>query len=220
AREMDIWRIRPSGGKPEQLTNVASDVRYLAPIDNRTILYVSPDQSGAGPWLWALDTDKKQTRRISSGLEIYTSVHASADGRRLAVTVSNPTANMWSVPILDRIAEEKDVKPMSLPTVRAYAPRYGGSSLFYLSSRGGGDGLWRYVNSEVMEIWRGADGALLEPPAVAFDGQRVAVILRKHGKRTLHIISADGGDDRPLAPEIDITSSANWSPDSKWIVVA
>jgi Tol biopolymer transport system component len=127
---------------------------------------------------------------------------------------------MWSVPILDRIAEEKDVKRMSLPTVRAYAPRYGGSSLFYLSSQGGGDGLWRYVNGEATEIWRGADGALLEPPAVAFDGQRVAVILRKHGKRTLHIISADGGDDRPLASAIDVTSSANWSPDGKWIVVA
>ena len=86
AREMDVWRIRPSGGSPERLTNVNSDIQYLAPLDNRTILYVSPDQSGAGPWLWALDTERKVTRRISSGLEIYSSVDVSGDGHRLVVS--------------------------------------------------------------------------------------------------------------------------------------
>lgn len=215
---MDIWRIRPSGGKPERLTNQNSDVRYLAPLDNRTILYASPDQNGAGPWMWALDTERKVTRRISSGLEVYSSVDASADGRRLVVTVSKPTANLWSFPIVDRPAEEKDVKAFTLPSVRAYAPRFGGSSLFYLSSRGGGDGLWRYDSGQATEVWRGADGALFEPPAVSTDGRRVAMILRKQGKRTLNTLSAEGGDVRPLAPAIDVTSAASWSPDGKWIV--
>ncbi|HWY87649.1 MAG TPA: protein kinase, partial [Gemmataceae bacterium] len=220
AKEMDIWRIRPSGGAPERLTNQNSDIKYPAPLDNRTILYVSPDQNGGGPWLWALDADRKQTRRISSGLEVYSSVDVSGDGRRLAVTVSNPSANLWSIPILDRPAEEKDVKAFSLPSVRAYAPRYGGSSLFYLSSRGGGDGLWRYDNGQAAEIWRGADGALFEPPAVSSDGRRVAVILRKQGKRTLNTLSGEGGDVRPLAPAIDVTSAASWSPDGKWIAAS
>jgi Tol biopolymer transport system component/tRNA A-37 threonylcarbamoyl transferase component Bud32 len=217
AKEMDIWRIRPSGGSPERLTNQNSDIKYLAPLDNRTILYTSPDQNGGGPWLWSLDTDRQQSRRISSGLEIYSSVDVSGDGRRLAVTVSNPTANLWSIPILERPVEEKEVKPFSLPSVRAYAPRFGGSSLFYLSSRGGGDGLWRYDSGQATEIWRGADGALFEPPAVSFDGRRIAVILRKQGRRTLNTLSAEGGDVRPLAPAIDVTSAASWSPDGKWI---
>ena len=151
AREMDIWRIQSSGGTPERLTNHNSDVRYPAPLDSRTLLYVSPDQNGAGPWLWALDTERKVSRRISSGLEVYSSVDVSGDGRSLAVTVSNPTANLWSIPILDRPADEKDVKSVSLPSVRAYAPRYRGTSLFYLSSRGGGDGLWRYENGQATE---------------------------------------------------------------------
>ncbi|MBZ5678124.1 MAG: hypothetical protein LAP61_28090 [Acidobacteriia bacterium] len=220
AREMDIWRIPTSGGTPERLTNHNSDVRYLAPLDSRTLLYVSPDQNGAGPWLWALDTERKVTRRISSGLEVYTSVDVSGDGRCLVVTVSNPTANLWSIPILDRPADEKDVKSVSLPSVRAYAPRYRGTSLFYLSSRGGGDGLWRYENGQATEIWRGADGALFEPPAVSFDGRRVAVILRKQGKRTLNLLSADGGDVRPLGTAIEVTSAASWSPDGNWIVAA
>ncbi len=220
AKEMDIWRIRPSGGTPERLTNHNSDVRYPAPLDNRTILYVSPDQNGAGPWLWALDTDRKVVRRISSGLEVYSSIDASGDGSRLVATVSHPTANLFSIPILDRPAEEKDVKPLSMPTVRAYAPRYGGASLFYLSSPSGGDGLWRYDNGQVLEIWRGADGALFEPPAVAFDGRRAAVILRKGGKRTLNVLSTEGGGVTPLAPAIEVTSAASWSPDGNSIVAA
>ena len=36
-REMDIWRIRPSGGTPERLTNQNSDMRYLTLLDERTI---------------------------------------------------------------------------------------------------------------------------------------------------------------------------------------
>ena len=110
------------------------------------------------------------------------------------------------------------MKPVVLPTVRAHAPRYGGTSLFYLSSRGGGDGLWRFENGEVTEIWRGVDGALLEPPAVSADGRRVAVILRKNGKRTLNTLSSDGSDRRPLAPAIDVAGTPSWSPDGKWIV--
>jgi Tol biopolymer transport system component len=222
-REMDIWRIRPSGGTAERLTNQNNDVRYLAMLDERTIVYVSPDQNGAGPWLWALDVQRKVSRRISSGLEVYASVDASADGRRLAVTISHPTANLWSFPILDRPAEETDVKPFSVSSVRAYAPRFAGASLFYLSSRGGGDGLWRYENGQATEIWRGIDGAIFEPAAVfpsdSSEGIRVAVILRKQGKRTLNTLAADGSDVRPLAPAIDVTGSASWSPDGKWIVL-
>jgi Tol biopolymer transport system component len=217
-REMDLWRIRPSGGTPEQLTRLTTDIRSVAPLDNRTILYAAPDQNGAGPWLWALDTESKMSRRVSAGLETYQSVEASADGHRLVAAVANPTANLWSIPLLDHPSEEKDVKPFSVPTVRASGPRFSGKSLFYLSSRGGGDGLWRYDNSQAVEIWKGADGPLFEPPAVSFDGRRVAVILRKRGRHTLNTLSSDGGDLRPIAESIDV-SSAGWSPDGKWMAV-
>ena len=217
AREMDIWRIHPSGGAPERLTSVNRDIRYLAALDDRTILYVSPDQDGAGPWLWALDLETRAPRRISSGLEIYSSIDASADGRRLIATVSNPVANLWTMPILNRLATEEDVKPLAVSTVRAFAPRYSGSALYYLSSRGGGDGLWRHEGSEASEIWRGTDGALLEPASIARDGGRIAIILRKQGKRLVTLLSPDGGDPQPLAPSLDVTSAVSWSPDGKWI---
>lgn len=96
--------------------------------------------------------------------------------------------------------------------------RYPDEDVFYLSSRGAADGLWRYQDGEALEIWKGADGALLEPTAVSPDGRRVALLLRKHGKRLLHIVSADGAELQPLAPTLDVQGSADWSPNAKWIV--
>jgi Tol biopolymer transport system component len=217
-KEMDLWRIDPTGSNPERLTQLNTDVAYPSPVGNRTVFYVARDGDGSGPWLWAFDLQRKDSRRASVGLEQYTSVQASIDGRRLVATISNPTAGLWSVPILDRLAEERDVKPFTVPTVRALAPRFGGSSLFYLSSLGTGDGLWRFRDGQLTEIWKAADGALLETPAVSPDGGRLAIVLRRSGKRQLHVLSSDGAELQPIAEGIDAQGSSCWSPDGRWIV--
>jgi Tol biopolymer transport system component len=217
-KDMDLWRIDPSGGNPERLTQRNTDVAYPTLVGNSTVFYVARDGDGSGPWLWAFDVRSRDSRRASIGLEQYTSVEASADGRKLVATISNPVAGLWTVPILDRIAEERDVKPFTVPNVRALAPRFGGSSLFYLSSLGAGDGLWRFRNGEATEIWKGADGALLETPSVSPDGSRVAIALRRSGKDQLHVLSADGAELQPIAEGIVAKGSSCWSPDAKWIV--
>jgi len=217
-KEMDLWRIDPSGRNPERLTQRNTDVAYPTPVGNRTVFYVARDGDGSGPWLWAFDLKRKDSRRASFGLEEYTSVEASADGRKLVATISNPVAGLWSVPILNRLAEEQDVKPFTVPTVRALAPRFGGASLFYLSSLGTGDGLWHLRDGQVTEVWKGADSALLETPAVSRDGGRVAIVLRRSGKRQLHVLSADGAQLQPIAEGIDVQGTSCWSPDGKWIV--
>jgi Tol biopolymer transport system component len=218
ANEMDLWRISSSGGAPERLTQHNSSVGYPAPIDQRTVLYVARAADSSGPWLWALDVERKLTRRVSFGLEKYTSVAASADGRRLVATVANPVANLWTVPIGDRPAEERDVKPFPVPTVRALMPRFGAAALFYLSSRGMGDGLWRYQDGQAQEIWSGADASLLEPPAVSPDGHRVGFVLRRNGRSRLQIETADGTEPQVVGENLNVQGAAGWSPDSKWIV--
>jgi serine/threonine protein kinase/Tol biopolymer transport system component len=217
-REMDLWRIDPEGRNPERLTHRNTDIEYPTPSGNRTVFYVARDGDGSGPWLWAFDLKRKDSRRVSIGLEQYTSVQASADGLKLVATISNPVAGLWTVPILDRVVEEHDVKPFTVPTERALAPRFGGSSLFYLSSLGTGDGLWRFRDGQAAEIWKGADGALIEAPAVSPDGGRVAIVLRRNGKSQLHILSSDGAELQPIAAGVDVQGTSCWSPDAKWIV--
>jgi Tol biopolymer transport system component len=221
--EMNVWRVRPSGGTPEQLTTLRAAVNRLAPIDLRTLLYVAKAEDGSGPWLWSLDVETKVTRQAISGLEHYSSVSASRDGRRVVATVANPTANLWRVPLLDRQAEDRDVQPVAL-RARALSPRFGGTSLVYLSAQGAGDGLWRFQDGHSSEVWSAAGDSLSEPPAVSPDGSRVAIIVRQEGKQRLSVMSADGTNARTLAASITMQGSgggsADWSPDGLWIVAA
>ena len=219
-REMDLWRIPPDGGEPEQLTHLNTDVTYPAPIDERTVLFVAHNENGAGPWFWAFDVETRTSQRVSSGLEQYTALATTADGRRLAASVVKSQVNLWSVPITSRIVEEKDVTAFPLPTARAQAPRFGGGSLFYLSSRDGADGLWCYRDGQALEIWKGSEGALQSAPAVSADGSSVAFALRRDGKLQMHVIAADGTRLHPLSSDVDVRGTASWSPDGKWIVAA
>jgi len=219
-REMDLWRISPDGGGAEQLTHLAVDITYPTPLDARTVLYVAPNESGAGPWLWAFDVAARTSRRLSSGLEQYTAVVAAADGRHLAASVVNAHVNLWTVPLTDGIAGEKDVAALQLPNVRAQTPRFGGGALFYLSSRDGADGLWTSRNGQALEIWKGSDGALQSPPAVSTDGNSVAIALRRESKWRMHVIAADGTRLRALSADVDVRGTASWSPDGQWLAAA
>ncbi|MGA8871266.1 MAG: hypothetical protein WB460_09010, partial [Candidatus Acidiferrales bacterium] len=150
----------------------------------------------------------------------YTAVVATADGRRLAASAVNAEVNLWTIPITTRTVEEQDVKAFPLPTVRAQAPRFGGGSLFYLSSRDGADGLWTYRVGQALEIWKGSEGALRWPPAVSKDGEGVAFALRRNGKEQMHVMAADGTQLHALSGDVDVRGTASWSPDGKWIVAA
>jgi Tol biopolymer transport system component len=217
---MDLWRISPDGGQPEQLTHLNTDVAYPAPIDERTILFIAHNEDGAGPWLWEFDVSGQTSRRVSSGLEQYTALAATTDGQRLAASVVEAQVNLWSVPITGRVVEEQEVRAFSLPTLRAQAPRFGGGSLFYLSSRDGADGLWSYRDGQALEIWKGSEGALHSPATISADGKRVAIALRRGGKEQMHVMATDGTRLEPLSSDIDVRGTASWSPDGDWIVAA
>jgi Tol biopolymer transport system component len=219
AMSADLWRIPSSGGDPERLTQQYKDVRYPAPIDTRTVLYVARDDNGGGPWLWALDVETRERARVSVGPDRYLSIAASADGRRLVATIAKSTASLWSVPILDRIADAGDIKRYARSPSRALAPRFEATSLLYLSSSGSGDGLWRVQGENPVEIWKSSDGVLSDPVAVASDG-RIAVTLRTRGRAHVVLLSPDGAVRRSVSDAIDVRGTTSWSPDGKWIATA
>jgi len=217
-REMDLWRVRPDGTGSEGLTTGTLHASYPTPIDEKTLLFVGQQQDGAGPWLWALDLEHRVTRRLSFGVEQYTSLSASADGRRLAASVANPRVGLWQVPIRGGLATESDAGPFELPTVRALAPRFGPEDLFYLSSRGSGDGVWRFRDGTSSEIWKGTEAPLLEPVAVSANGTSLVLILMQNERNLLHVLSADGAELRALSSAVNVRGSVDWSPDGEWIV--
>ena len=54
---------------------------------------------GSGPWLYSMDVERRIPHRLTSGLDRYTSLAASADGRRLVVTLASPRRTLWRLPI-------------------------------------------------------------------------------------------------------------------------
>ncbi|MDB4884194.1 MAG: protein kinase [Gemmatimonadetes bacterium] len=222
--EMDIWRIAATGGQPERITSHDSRVGYPVMVDDRTLLYTATDDDGAGPWLYSMDLDDRVATRLSSGVEHFVSIAASAERagqpRRLVATVSNPSVQLWSVPLGGGIAGEERASRLSLPTARSAAPRFApDSSLLYLASRGGADGLWRLSSGGATELWRADDGAVAGAAAISPDGWRVCFTVRRRARSTLRCTLADGSGVRTLADSLDVRGAPSWSPDGRWLAI-
>jgi Tol biopolymer transport system component len=218
--DMDIYRVRSSGGTPERLTDLHSRVAYPTFLDARTLLFTARRPNGEGSRLYSLDVNRRIPHVVSFGLEEYLSIDASADGRRLVATVAKPDRNLWTVPIVGRIADDTAAHRYRIPSVRAVAPRFGPNYVLYLSSRGGPNGLWKFKDGVETELWSGSDGAVTGAPAVSPDGSRICFTVRSGDQARLYLMASDGTNPRRLAQKLDIRDAPSWSSDGKWIAVA
>jgi Tol biopolymer transport system component len=189
-------------------------------LDERTLFYIARGEDGSGPWLYQMDVERRVPHRISLGVEQYTSVAASADGRRLVATVANPDAGLWRVPILDAVAEESDAHRIPLPTVRGLSPRIGPGYMLYLSSKGGNDGIWKLDNGNAIELWNGSLGRVLGGPAVSPNGQRIAFAVQKGDLNRLYVMNADGTGVTELANSPTFRGAPAWAPSGEWLTLA
>jgi hypothetical protein len=62
--------------------------------------------------------------------------------------------------------------------------------------------------------WSAAGDTIVSP-----DASRVVIVLRRSGKRQLHILSSDGTELQPIAEAIDVQGTGSWSPDGMWIAI-
>lgn len=218
--KLDVWRIRAEGGTPERITSHDSRVSHPVLLDNRTLLYLASDADGSGPWLYGMDVERRIPHRLTSGLDRFTSLAASADGRRLVVTRATPKSSLWSMRLNDSRASADSVARIPLTTRSAFSPRWGPNYLAYVSNAGAGDGIWTLADGMTRQIWSGVGARIIGGPAIARDGRRVAFSVRQGGRTPLYTMNSDGTDSRIVTDSLELNGSPAWTPDGQSLTVA
>ncbi len=193
---MDIWRITPSGGTPERITSHDSLVSHPVFLSADTLLYLASNPDGSGPWIHSFDVTRRTSRRVSFGLDRYTSLAASADGLRVVATLANPKGTLWRLPIGDAGPETSTGHRISLTTGSGSSPRLGSGYLLYVSSNGSGDGIWKLQDERASELWSAPETRIIGGPAIASDGSRLAFSVKQNEHTLLYVANADGTDSR------------------------
>jgi Tol biopolymer transport system component len=215
--KLDIWRIRPTGGTTERITSHNTRVTHPVLVDRRTLLYLASDPDGSGPWLYSIDVARRIPHRLTSGLDRYTSLASSADGRRLVVTRASSKRTLWRLPIGDSPAGLSAANRISLSTSTGFSPRLGPDYLVYASATPTNQSIWKLANGTASELWRGSEAQVVGGPAISPDGRKIAFSVRQPGQTMLYVMQADGTNARIVIGSLDLQGDPAWTPDGQFI---
>ncbi len=211
--KLDIWRITPAGGTTQRITSHGGVVSHPALLDRRTLLYLATDAEGAGPQLYSVDVERRISHKLTSGPERFTSLAASADGRRLVATRASPTRSLWRLPVGALPAGLAAAARIALGTGAGFSPRLGPDYLLYVSASGNGESIWKVAGGAGTELWSGKDAQISGAPAISRDGGRIAFSVRQRGKTQLYVMRSDGTEARVIADSLDLEGAPAWAPD-------
>ncbi|HEY1484342.1 MAG TPA: hypothetical protein VGF19_16530 [Candidatus Acidoferrum sp.] len=218
--KLDIWRIPPTGGTPERITSHFGRVTHPVFLDRRTLAYLASDPDGSGPWLYSEDVERRIPHKLSAGPGRYTSLAATADGRRLVATIASPKKTLWRLRIADSPVEVSAVNQISLTSTTGFSPRLGPDYLVYISATGTSESIWKLVNGTGTQLWSAPGARVFGGPAISPDGQRIAFSVRQNGQALLYVIQADGSKARIVADSLDLQGAPAWTSDGQSITSA
>jgi Tol biopolymer transport system component len=218
--KLDVWRIRPTGGTPERITSHNGRVSDPVLLGRRTLMYLASDPDGSGPWLYSMDIERRIPHRLTSGLDRYTSLAASADGRRLVLTLASQKKTLWRLRIAESSTEVSTAARISLTTNTGFSPRLGPNYLLYVSATGTSESIWKLANGTGTELWSGQGARVFGGPAISRDGRYIAFSVQQHGQTLLYVMEADGTNARVVADSLDLQGAPAWAPDGQSITSA
>jgi len=216
----DIWRVSAAGGTPQRITSHYGRVSYPVLLDRRTLLYLATDPDGSGPWLYSMDVERRIPHRLTSGLDRYTSLAASADGRRLVLTLASPKRTLWRLRIADSPTTASTPARISLTTSTGFSPRLGPDFLLYVSATSTTESIWKVANGTGTELWHALGAHIIGSPAIAPDARSITFSIRQHGQTLLYVMQADGTNARVVTDSLDVQGASAWTPDGQSITSA
>ena len=145
-------------------------------------MYLASDPDGSGPWLHSMDVERRIPHRLSSGLDRYTSLAASGDGRRLVATLASPKRTLWRLPIGDSPARRVDGRAHLVDDGHRVfsAPRSGLSPVCLRGRHKQREHLEARRRSGT-ELWSAPGARIFGGPAITPDGRQVAFSVRRTG---------------------------------------
>ena len=192
---------------------------YPVMLDPRTVIYVANDADGYGPWMYAVDVERRRPHRISIGLESYTSLAASADGTRLVTTVATPRTSLWRLPLGGHGTAPSGTVP-SLVVDNGFQPRWARDLLVYVARQAGKEGVWSLQGGTTREIWSSPHAHIIGSPALSPDGSRVAFAAREGDRSRLYLADRDGGHARVVTDSLALRGNLAWAPDGRSLIAA
>ena len=218
--KLDIWRIRPTGGPIERITSHNARVSHPVFVDRRTLMYLASDSEDSGPWLYSMDVERRIAHRLNAGLDRYRSLSASANGRRLVITLASPKKTLWRLRLTGSPAESPNAVQIALTTGTGFAPRLGPGYLLYLADAGTSESIWKIANGSATELWKGDGARIVGGPNISSDGKSIAFSVRKADRTSLYVMQADGTDARIVTDVLDPQGAPSWAPDGQSIAIA
>ncbi len=218
--KLDIWRIARDGGTPERITFHNSHVSYPVFLDRRTLMYLATNADGSGPSLYSMDVEHRIAHRLTQGLDRYTSLSASADGRRFVMTLASPKITLWRLRLDDSPAPVTEPSPISLTTTTGSSPRLGPNYLVYTSATGESESIWKLARGVATELWRGNGAWIFGGPTISADGRFIAFSVHQSARTVLYVMDQDGTNARVVADSLDLQGDPAWAPDGQSITTA
>ncbi|MFL6593227.1 MAG: winged helix-turn-helix domain-containing protein [Luteimonas sp.] len=215
----DLWRVPATGGKPERLTDLGTNINSIAwAPDGKSIvfgMYLDGNVS-----LARLDLQSRKV--VDLGLPKTLAVSVAANAPAAAFVIVEPHSGIYSIDVGDARAEPVPVFPSTgvdlLPSASPDA-----TQLAFVSDRSAVVGVWwaRIGQPESLRLIEGVVPVPRYAPVWSADSARLLVIGRSDSDRGLYEITPQSGSVQHLAVPSGEPVYAEYMPDaSRLLVVA